>query len=746
MLKTIGTLALVAGLASNAFCGSRDIRVIGYLPGWWTPAESAGWTLDSIDWDSLTHVIDSFARPLANGTIDASGLRGAPLIAKAHDNNTRCNVSIGGWSYRLDFYAPAQPAVIDTFVSNIYKLVVNNGYDGVDIDWEYPDRSAGGGLPAGSDQFNRLIRKIYERFHDPSAPRACDGKPLEVAFCQGTYYFREIDWPVISGYVDYVFVMGYDMDNPYNGPLRSGGTMWISTGVTIEKSVHGVCNYLVNKGVPRDKIVLGAPFYQTTDGSDYADVWSDVVANPSNYLGFVTSPGPFPGPAEARVNHAGTVVYMNDTNSFRYRCENITNNGYLGLGIWEITEIFPYTNLWQVIKRYKAPKAPAACGVVIPVTVSGIAPSIGCVGDTVVITGSNFLPLRLGGSVSFNGVKAVSYPAWSDTGITVVVPPGATAGKIAVTNYWGFGGTSPSDFTMPQAVVSAVLPPRGCVGEAVEIRGTGFGAIRGNGSVHFGGIRATNFLSWSDTNIVVTAPFISADAPVTVSNDCGTRALSSADFQVFCTNALSHFTVLHDGSAAVNSPEQFTVRAIDVRDNVKNDFTGRVTLLVRDNTGEIVWAVVTTNSTFVDGGPGYAWAVCDFRLSESGRMTFTVSDNTMESLDIEVLSAAGPWQDDDASGFLRFTDPLYDPSAGPFAYAYPNVFHKGESVVLVFVSPSSAIRIYDILGRLIHEIAAGETPRWTPAPGTAPGYYIAVYADRNGNRAQVRMIYTASGD
>ena len=65
-----------------------------------------------------------------------------------------------------------------------------------------------------------------------------------------------------------------------------------------------------------------------------------------------------------------------------------------------------------------------------PPTVTGLAPSSGLVGASVVITGTN-----LGGAsaVTFGGVSAPTYTVDSPTQITATVPAGAVSGTIAVT-------------------------------------------------------------------------------------------------------------------------------------------------------------------------------------------------------------------------------------------------------------------------------------------------------------------------
>lgn len=64
-------------------------------------------------------------------------------------------------------------------------------------------------------------------------------------------------------------------------------------------------------------------------------------------------------------------------------------------------------------------------------SVRSFSPGSASVGDTVTITGRNFIGTT---SVKFNGVEAASFTVVSATTITAVVPAGATTGKITVAN------------------------------------------------------------------------------------------------------------------------------------------------------------------------------------------------------------------------------------------------------------------------------------------------------------------------
>jgi hypothetical protein len=80
---------------------------------------------------------------------------------------------------------------------------------------------------------------------------------------------------------------------------------------------------------------------------------------------------------------------------------------------------------------------------IIP-TISGINPTSGTVGTSVVITGMSLSQATV---VTIGGVKAASFTKNSDTQVTATVPTGAITGKIKVTTLGG-NATSAATFTV----------------------------------------------------------------------------------------------------------------------------------------------------------------------------------------------------------------------------------------------------------------------------------------------------------
>ena len=153
--------------------------------------------------------------------------------------------------------------------------------------------------------------------------------------------------------------------------------------------------------------------------------------------------------------------------------------------------------------------------------IDSVTPDSAAEGTVVTISGTNFGPsvgaVQGTSGVSFNGVG--STPArWSDSSITVTVPPGAQTGEVVVT----VGGRPSAgvEFTVtgaggPGPAIGTVSPMLGPEGTMVTIRGEGFGPTAEMGGVSFNGVWASA-TSWSDTEVRVAVPADAGTGPVVV--------------------------------------------------------------------------------------------------------------------------------------------------------------------------------------------------------------------------------------
>jgi chitinase len=169
-------------------------------------------------------------------------------------------LSIGGASDSGKFAAATATAALRTsFVNSCVGLMMNEAFDGVDIDWEYPANAT------QKANFTALIQKFRGVLDAQGTdPRTGSHYLLTMAGPGDDYYLGRFDVAGIQPYLDWVNVMTYDfhgcwgMDHAgHNAPLY--GSSEDPDGATFSSS--NVINSWITRGMPASKILLGLPYY-----------------------------------------------------------------------------------------------------------------------------------------------------------------------------------------------------------------------------------------------------------------------------------------------------------------------------------------------------------------------------------------------------------------------------------------------------------------------------------------------------
>ena len=113
-------------------------------------------------------------------------------------------VSIGGWSNSVDDLAfdkvTATPEDMDKFTTEAVEFMQKYGFDGIDIDWEYPDNDD------RKTKFVALIKQLREKL--TAAGKEDDiYYQLSIAVTADHKKMQYIDPKVVKDYVDNVNVM-----------------------------------------------------------------------------------------------------------------------------------------------------------------------------------------------------------------------------------------------------------------------------------------------------------------------------------------------------------------------------------------------------------------------------------------------------------------------------------------------------------------------------------------------------------
>jgi len=165
--------------------------------------------------------------------------------------------------------------------------------------------------------------------------------------------------------------------------------------------------------------------------------------------------------------------------------------------------------------------------------VADVQPSTAKPGAVVAVTGSNFIDVS---RVEFGGGVSAVFTVVTTNRIDAVVPAGAQAGPVAVTNPGGKGVSARSFVpasTQPQ--VTGFVPAFGPPGTTVTITGDN---LSGTTVVRFNGLNASGFTVQGDTRVLAVVPPGATTGRITVVTDAGS-AQSATSFLVGSTANLS---------------------------------------------------------------------------------------------------------------------------------------------------------------------------------------------------------------
>ncbi|MGW8379704.1 glycoside hydrolase family 18 chitinase [Streptomyces sp. ODS28] len=180
---------------------------------------------------------------------------------KAKYPNIKVIWSFGGWTWSGGFTEAAKnPAA---FADSCYKLVEDprwaDVFDGIDIDWEYPNACGLSCDTSGPQAFTNMMKAMRERFGSNNAVTAAitadgsDGGKMD-----------KTDYAAASQYTDWYNVMTYDFFGAWDkeGPTAPHSPLRTYDGIPQKGfDTESALNKLKAKGVPAKKLLLGIGFY-----------------------------------------------------------------------------------------------------------------------------------------------------------------------------------------------------------------------------------------------------------------------------------------------------------------------------------------------------------------------------------------------------------------------------------------------------------------------------------------------------
>ncbi|WP_025274708.1 glycosyl hydrolase family 18 protein [Haloglycomyces albus] len=167
--------------------------------------------------------------------------------------------SFGGWTWSDGFGQAAQNP--QAFADACYDLVHDSQwsglFDGIDIDWEYPNACGKTCDSSGPNAFGDLMSALRNRFgSDELVTAAVTADATEGGKIDAT------DYGAAAQYVDFYMVMTYDYFGAWNDDVAPHSPLQAYPDVPIgEFNASASIAKYKSLGVPADKLLLGIGFY-----------------------------------------------------------------------------------------------------------------------------------------------------------------------------------------------------------------------------------------------------------------------------------------------------------------------------------------------------------------------------------------------------------------------------------------------------------------------------------------------------
>ncbi|EFR04224.1 chitotriosidase-1 [Nannizzia gypsea CBS 118893] len=170
-------------------------------------------------------------------------------------------IAIGGWAMndpgptRTTFSdLAAFKSRQDAFFESLITFMLNNGFDGVDIDWEYPVADDRAGKPEDFKNFVTFLRRLRQRLNQTGRKFG-----LTITLPASYWYLRGFDIVNLEPHVDWFNVMTYDIHRTWDAGVTSiGSYAYAHTNLT---EINMALQILWRNNINPARVVMGLGFY-----------------------------------------------------------------------------------------------------------------------------------------------------------------------------------------------------------------------------------------------------------------------------------------------------------------------------------------------------------------------------------------------------------------------------------------------------------------------------------------------------
>jgi chitinase len=339
MLKQLAALFFVLfTLAPKILAQTQPSHIVlGYSASWRDRISPP----EDYDFGALTHLARAFLSPHTDGSIGVPADYFNPKMESlARQHGVKLLVSPGGEAENADNWLSIarHPDYLERFLTELNTLVIQHGYDGIDIDWEPSPLTDDDGVA-----YTSLLKNLRTRF-----PKMI----LTTALPASEYWISHHSWKEVFDNVDYVNVMVYTYSGAWGGRVAYASNLYPpgayspQPGYSVEE---GMRNLIDNHKAPPSKLLLGITFWGSRFAANhigerfpinksgysqditYAQIMG--LLQTDQYHEFWDEKAAMP---YLERNRGGSVVTFENPKSIRLKCEYARKIDCAGIMIWHM--------------------------------------------------------------------------------------------------------------------------------------------------------------------------------------------------------------------------------------------------------------------------------------------------------------------------------------------------------------------------------------------------------------------------
>ncbi|MBW7886778.1 MAG: hypothetical protein H3C35_00280 [Bacteroidetes bacterium] len=255
----------------NGYGQSKEI--IGYFPSWKWKHSDALMSHEKVSFSKVTMLNYAFWYPLPSGEItgrDAQGdsialfhkNRKPSIIELAHQHKVRVLLSLGGWEDSGNFPAvSSSDSTRKKFAQSCADCIRTLGFDGIDIDWEFPGMAEHNGTANDKRNYTLLLQTLRDTLR--ALEQTVQKKILlTAAFPAGAGLLNNFEIDSLLPLLDMVNIMTYDFYGSWSPISGHNSALYASSALDTVNTIDATVRYYRETlHVPSQKINIGVPFY-----------------------------------------------------------------------------------------------------------------------------------------------------------------------------------------------------------------------------------------------------------------------------------------------------------------------------------------------------------------------------------------------------------------------------------------------------------------------------------------------------